>query len=182
MAHTIDMMPTYYRKAELPGGLYADPTFPLQEGTIQLQKAIESGTYKHSIILMSGLAPGKTVNAVELLKTWLKTRQSVVDTRLLGYFVPVRGLCWQNRCIDRYNRDEGLIATIRKAREADFLVLDGVFSYLTQNDDLLLQAIYDARQHSGKTTIVTTSIIDPLECAGSVLYRVARDANVRMVF
>ena len=71
---------------------------------------------------------------------------------------------------------------IRRATKVDFLVLDGMFPYLTQNDDLLLQAIYDARQHKSGITVVTTSVTNPLDCAGSIMYRLARDAKYKEEF
>ena len=110
------------------------------------------------------------------------SRSDVVDSRCPGYFCSVHQLCYQNRTVDRYNRDDAFIQTIQTMLTTDFLVLDGLFSYITQNDDLLLQSIYDGRQHSSKTTIVTTDIVDPTACAGSVLFRIARDAQIKVVF
>ena len=182
MAQQIDMIETYYRKAQLPEGLRKDPARILKPEIMQLISSIESGTFIHSIILLSGLRPGKTVSAAALLRAWLKSRRDVVDSGIPGYFLPIHQLCYQNRTVDRYTRDENLEQVIRSAVKTDFLVMDGIFSYLTQNDDLLLHSIYDARQHSGKTTVVTTSITDPTACAGSVLYRIARDANIKVVY
>ena len=71
---------------------------------------------------------------------------------------------------------------VKRAVNAKCLVLDGLFSYLTQIDDLMLQAIYDARQNKSCITVVTTSISDPLNCAGSILYRLARDAKLKEEF
>lgn len=182
MVQQIDMVNTYYRKAQLPEGLRKEPSIALKPEIAQLVQFIENRTYAHSIILLAGLHPGKTVGAAALLRAWLKSRRDVVDSGTPGYFLSVHQICYQNRTVDRYNRDEGLQRAILTATKTDFLVMDGVFSYITQNDDLLLQSIYDARQHSGKTTVVTTSITDPMECAGSILYRVARDANIKVVY
>lgn len=182
MAQTIDMLDTYFRKAQLPKGLRKPPSQPIPEVAEAICKGMVEKTYAHSLILLNGLQPGKTVTAGTLLRTWLETKRETIDSGLPGYFVPVHQLCYQNRSVDRYHRDEGLQEIIRNACRTDFLVLDGIFSYLTQNDDLLLQSIYDARQHSCKTTVVTTSIIDPLACAGSVLFRVFRDADIKITF
>jgi hypothetical protein len=178
----VDMLSTYCRKAALPVVLREEPTAALKPEVNQLISAIRGGTYAHSLILMSGLKRGKTTNAGALLKEWLVSRSDVVDSRCPGYFCSVHQLCYQNRTVDRYNRDDALIQTIQTMLTTDFLVLDGLFSYITQNDDLLLQSIYDGRQHSSKTTIVTTDIVDPTACAGSVLFRIARDAQIKVVF
>ena len=71
---------------------------------------------------------------------------------------------------------------VRRAANARCLILDGLFSYLTQIDDLMLQAIYDSRQNKSCITIVTTSISDPVNYAGSILYRLARDARIKEEF
>lgn len=182
MAQKVDMLETYYRKACLPTGLQQKTPYDLPEQVMDLYRAIESGTYAHRIIVLSGLKPGKTVSAAALLRAWLKARRDVIEYGVPGYFLQVHQLCYQNRSIDRYRRDDALQEVIRTACRSEFLVLDGIFSYLTQNDDLLLQSIYDARQHSCKTTIITTSITDPLACAGSVLYRMFRDADIKISF
>lgn len=182
MAKEIDMTQTFYRKAGLPLGLQAEPEFELKSEVIDLCTAIEQGTYTHSIIVFQGLKPGKTVSAAAVLRAWIKQRKGVVDASTPGIFLSVHQLCYQNRSIDRYQRDEALQQALSTAKNTDFLVLDGLFSYITQNDDLMLQALYDSRQHSCKTTLVTTNIEDPLECAGSILYRICRDADVKVVF
>lgn len=183
MSQAIDMTETYYRRACLPAGLRRDNlSISYRDEILQLARAINDGTYAHSIVLLSGLRRGKTVNAAKLIRSWIETRKNVVDQGTPAYFLPIHQLCYQNRSVDRYNRDEVLQGVIRTACYTDFLVMDGVFSYITQNDDLLLQSIYDSRQHSGKTTVVTTSIVDPTDCAGNILYRIARDANIKVVF
>jgi hypothetical protein len=179
---SVDMLKTYLRKSQLPASLQSEPTQPLKQEVQLIIEAIQKGTYAHSIMLLSGLKRGKTTCAGALLREWLKSRASIVDSMSPGYFCSVHQLCYQNRTVDRYHRDEGLNSTIQTMLKTDFLVLDGVFSYLTQNDDLLLQYIYDGRQHSGKTTIVTTDIVDPTACAGSILFRIARDAQIKVVF
>lgn len=182
MAQEIDMLTTYYRKAQLPQNLRLDSSCPSNPEVIKLVDSIRNMTFAPSVVLFSGLGTGKTVGAAAMLREYLKTRRDVIEGGTPGFFLPIHALCYQNRSIDRYKRDEALQDVIRIASKTDFLVMDGIFSYLTQNDDLLLQSLYDARQHSGKTTVVTTSIVDPLDCAGSVLYRISRDAKVKVVF
>ena len=182
MAQTIDMLETYYRKANLPQILREDSSCPSNPEVLKLVDSIKNHTFAPSIIVFSGIGQGKTRGAAAMLREYLKTRRDVIDNGTPGYFLSVHSLCYQNRSVDRYKRDEDLQQVIRTAINTDFLVLDGIFSYLTQNDDLLLQSLYDARQYSGKTTVVTTSIIDPLDCSGSVLYRISRDANVKVEF
>lgn len=182
MANSIDMTPTFLRKSNLPVGLYNEPEFELKEEIQTIRQEIVSHTYNHKIMVFSGLNRGKTVSAAALLRDWIATQKDAVNASIPGYFLSVHQLCYQNRTVDRYNRDEGLQEVLRIVQRTDFLVLDGLFTYLTQNDDLLLQSIYDSRQHSGKTTIVTTNIENPLDCAGSILFRISRDANVKVVF
>ena len=105
-----------------------------------------------------------------------------MDTQNVGLYVSVNQLCYQNRTQDRFNRDNEVQAMVRRAASARCLVLDGLFSYLTQVDDLMLQAIYDARQNKSCITVVTTSMTDPLNCAGSIMYRIARDAKIKEEF
>lgn len=181
----IDMRPTYYRKSQLPPGLLTPCTgkeIVLPEAVQGVIQDIKNDRYKHKLILLHGLKRGKTWSAAAIMRAWIEKQKSMVYSKTPALFVPVRQLCYQNRTVDRYRRDEGLNELIRQAMEADILVLDGVFSYITQNDDLLLQALYDGRQYSLKTTIVTTSIANPLDCAGSVMFRVARDAEMRVEF
>jgi len=178
----IDMRPTYYRRSGLPEGLQRKPGDTLPQQVIDIIEQINNGTYEHQIIFMSGPKRGKTTAAASIARAWIEQHCDIVTSRVPALFVPVHQLCYQNRTVDRYQRDEALNALIRDMSQTDMLILDGVFGYLTQNDDLLLQAIYDARQHSLKTTIVTTSLVDPLSCASSVLYRIARDANIKVVF
>lgn len=182
MVQKVDMLSTYYRKSNLPIGLQIDTDVELKSEVTEIIESIRNGTYHHQLILFSGLNRGKTLSAASCLREWLKTRREVITDELPGLFLPVHQLCYQNRTIDKRTRDPELQAVISKACSTDFLILDGIFSYVTQNDDLLLQAIYDARQYSGKTTLVTTSIVDPLDCAGSILFRIARDAQQKVVF
>lgn len=182
MANAINMLQTYYRKSRLPEGLQADCEFELKAEIVNMKDAILSRDYQHRRIILHGASAGKTTSAAELLKAWLQTRSDVVDYGLPGFFLSIHQLCYQNRCVDRYARDAGLEATIQDACRADFLIMDGLFPYLTQNDDLLLQAIYDQRQHANKTTIVTTGILDPLDCASSLAFRMFRDADMIIKF
>lgn len=178
---TKDMLATYIRRARLPEGLRTEPVCDIKYDILKLADEIRSNYYSHKKILIHGLRRGKTTSAAYLLLEYLKTRQGVISNETPGLFLSVNQLCYQNRTIDRYQRDEGLQHTLSLAMQTDFLVLDSVFSYLTQNDDLMLQALYDARQHSAKTTIITTSVLDPADCAGSILFRMFRDADVKVV-
>ena len=182
MALEVDMTTTFYRKANLPIGLQYEPSFDLPDDVIRLRKSISEGTYRHSIIVFSGLKTGKTVSAAALLRSWISLKKNTVYDGVPGYFLPIHQLCYQNRTVDRFHKDTSLEEVIRIAATTDFLIMDGMFSYITQNDDLLLQSLYDARQHSKKTTVVTTNIENPMDCAGSILYRITRDAQYKVVF
>lgn len=182
MAMEIDMTPTFYRKAGLPSELQKEPDFTLRGEVQGIRDMITKGAYQHSVIVFCGLKPGKTVSAAALLRDWISFKKTDVGSVLPGFFLPIHQLCYQNRSVDRFNRDEALQEVIRSACSTDFLIMDGVFAYLTQNDDLLLQSIYDARQHSGKTTVVTTSVENPMDCSGSILYRLERDSKIKVVF
>lgn len=180
MSEVLDVMPTLIRKAMLPENLQE---FPPDEYIHPGIKDICSriGTFD-GVIVLSGLKRGKTTNAAAILMSYLNSRRYIVDTQNVGLFVSVNQLCYQNRTQDRYQRDNAVQSMVQRAAAARCLVLDGLFSYLTQIDDLMLQSIYDARQHKSCITIVTTSIEDPLNCAGSILYRLARDAKYKEVF
>ena len=182
MANPVNMLHTYYRKARIPEGLQGECPYTLRPDIQHLIDAIGAGEYKHERIILHGFQTGKTVSAVELLKAWLKLRSTRIDSGLPGLFLSIHSLCYQNRSLDRFNRDAGLELAIQDACRADFLVMDGLFPYLTQNDDLLLQSIYDVRQHANKTTIWTTGIVDPLDCASSLPFRVFRDADIKIYF
>lgn len=182
MANQIDMTATFLRKSNLPEGLWNEPSFELKKEVQDLRLAIRSHTYTHRIILFCGYDRGKTTSASVLLRDWIDTKKEDINAGVPGYFISVHQLCYQNRTVDRYTRDEGLQEALRIASRTDFLILDGLFSYVTQNDDLLLQAIYDSRQHGGKTTIVTTDVENPLDCASSILFRISRDAHTKVVF
>ena len=174
------MYPTLLRKSELPDALHVVNPDYVKDGVKQLCERI--ATLDKGVIVLCGLKRGKSTNAAALLLSFLHSRRGIIDTEDVGYYVSVHNMCYLNRTVDKYNRDPELMSKIRKASNAKCLVLDGVFSYLTQNDDLLLQAIYDNRQNSNKITIVTTSVEDPMECAGSILYRITRDAIHKEVF
>lgn len=183
----VDMRPTYYRKSHLPPGLINPELcntseIVLPDAVRGVIEDINNDRYKHKLILLHGLKRGKTWSAAAIMRAWIEKQMYSVTSKTPALFVPVRQLCYQNRTVDRYHRDEALTELIREAMDADVLVLDGVFSYITQNDDLLLQALYDSRQYSLKTTIITTSMANPLDCAGSVMFRVARDAEMRVEF
>jgi len=182
MAEQIDMLSTYCRRALLPAELQVRKDIEYKPEILEVLTAIENGTYQHQKMLFSGYNRGKTTSACACLLEFLKTRRHYVSNECPGLFLSVHQLCYQNRTIDKYNRDPELQALIRTACATDFLILDGVFSYVTQNDDLLLQAIYDKRQHCGKTTIVTTELKDPLKVASSILFRIARDAERKVSF
>lgn len=134
------------------------------------------------VILLSGLRRGKTTNAAALMLSYFNSRRYIMDTQDVGLYISVNQLCYQNRTQDRYQRDNDVQNMVRRAANARCLILDGLFSYLTQIDDLMLQAIYDSRQNKSCITIVTTSISDPVNCAGSILYRLARDARIKEKF
>ena len=134
------------------------------------------------VILLSGLRRGKTTNAAALMLSYFNSRRYIMDTQDVGLYISVNQLCYQNRTQDRYQRDNDVQNMVRRAANARCLILDGLFSYLTQIDDLMLQAIYDSRQNKSCITIVTTSISDPVNCAGSILYRLARDARIKEEF
>ena len=178
----IDVMPTLLRKAEMPEKFRDFSNFPqeyIRPSIIELCNNIMSFD---GVVLLSGLKRGKTTNAAAILLSYLNARRYIVDTQDAGLYLSVNQLCYQNRTQDRFNRDNEVQMMVRKASNAKCLVLDGLFSYLTQIDDLMLQAIYDARQNKSCITVVTTSMTDPLNCAGSVMYRIARDAKIKEVF
>lgn len=183
MASDVDMYSTFCRKAMLPEELREENSdLQYRPEVVEMLNEIKNGGLATKRVLLHGYAQGKTVSACACLREFLKSRRYIVTNDCPGLFVSVHQLCYQNRTVDKYNRDAGLQALIRDACTTDFLILDGLFSYLTQNDDLLLQAIYDKRQHSGKITFVTTEIVDPLNTSSSLLFRIARDAERRVVF
>ena len=175
----IDVFPTLIRKSELPEKLQNIPPEYVRPSIVEL--CSKMATFD-GLILLSGLKRGKTTNAAALFLSYLNSRRNIVDTQNVGLYLSVNQLCYQNRTQDRFNRDNEVQAMVRRAANARCLLLDGLFSYLTQVDDLMLQAIYDARQNKACITIVTTSMTDPLNCAGSVMYRMARDAVVKEEF
>lgn len=179
MNNQIDVFSTLLRKSELPEKLINIPQEYIRPNIAALCNQI--ATFD-GVILLSGLTRGKTTNAAAILLSYMNTRRYIMDTQDVGLYISVNQLCYQNRTQDRYQRDNDVQNMVRRAATARCLILDGLFSYLTQIDDLMLQAIYDARQNKSCITIVTTSISDPLNCAGSILYRLARDAKVKEAF
>lgn len=180
MSEVIDVLSTLIRKSELPEKLRELP--PVEFVRPGIKAICDNIQTFDGVILLSGLKRGKTTNAAAILLSYLNSRRYIVDTQDAGLYISVNQLCYQNRTQDRYQRDNEVQNMVRRAVAARCLILDGLFSYLTQIDDLMLQAIYDARQNKSCITIVTTSIEDPLNCAGSILYRMARDAKYKEVF
>lgn len=180
MSEEIDVFSTLVRKAELPEKLQTLP--PIEYVRPGIKEICDNIAVFDGVILLSGLKRGKTTNAAAILLSYLNSRRYIVDTQNVGLYISVNQLCYQNRTQDRYQRDNEVQNMVRRAAAARCLVLDGLFSYLTQIDDLMLQSIYDARQNKSCITVVTTSIDDPLSCAGSILYRMARDAKHKEVF
>ena len=179
MSNQVDVMQTLLRKSELPETLQNISPDYVRPNIISICNAI---TTFDGVILLSGLKRGKTTNAAAVLLSYLNSRRYIVDTQDVGLYLSVNQLCYQNRTQDRYQRDNEVQTMVKRAVNAKCLVLDGLFSYLTQIDDLMLQAIYDARQNKSCITVVTTPISDPLNCAGSILYRLARDAKLKEEF
>lgn len=180
MNNQIDILPTLIRKAEIPEKLTEYPNEDYIRPAIK-QVCQDIATFD-GVILLNGLKRGKTTNAAMILMSYLNSRRYIMDTQNVGLYVSVNQLCYQNRTQDRFNRDNEVQAMVRRAAAARCLVLDGLFSYLTQIDDLMLQSIYDARQNKSCITVVTTSMTDPLNCAGSIMYRIARDAKIKEEF
>ncbi len=176
----IDVLPTLLRKSCFPEKFqtYINP----EHIHPAIQNVCDHISEVDGVILLSGLKRGKTTNAAAILLAYLCSRRYNVDTQDVGLFLSVNQLCYQNRTQDRFNRDSAVQNMVRQASVCKCLVLDGLFSYLTQLDDLMLQAIYDARQNRKCITVVTTSMTDPLNCAGSVMYRIARDAVLKEEF
>lgn len=180
MNEGFDVLDTLVRKSGLPEKLRELP--PVEYVRPGVKSICDNIATFDGVILLSGLKRGKTTNAAAILLSYLKSRRYIMDTVDVGLYVSVNQLCYQNRTQDRYQRDNEVQMMVHKAVAARCLVLDGLFSYLTQIDDLMLQAIYDARQNKSCITVITTPIDDPLNCAGSVLYRMARDAKYKEVF
>lgn len=178
----VDMLDTYYRRGEVPRGLRVDLTDKVSSDIKNIIDTIRNGTYQHKLMLFTGNNKGKTLSAGMLLREWLLSQRYNVSHGTPGLFLSTHQLCYQNRTTDRYAKNPGLDAIIKAACDTDFLVIDGMFSYMTQVDDLLLQAIYDARQYSMRTTIVTTTVTDPLSTSTSLLFRIARDAEFKKKF
>lgn len=178
--NNVDVFPTLIRKSLLPEKLTQFP--PVEWVKPNIKQICDNIINFDGVILLSGLKRGKTTNAAALLLSYLNARRYIVDTQNVGLYVSVNQLCYQNRTQDRFNRDAAVQTMVRNASNARCLILDGLFSYLTQIDDLMLQSIYDARQNKSCITIVTTSITDPLNCAGSIMYRIARDAKIKEEF
>lgn len=174
-----DFYPTLLRKSELPEKLQNIPKEYVRPGIVQLCDNIQTFD---GVVLLSGIKRGKTTNAAVILLSYLNSRRYIADTQDVGLYISVNQLCYQNRTQDRYARDNAVQAMVHRAASARCLILDGLFSYLTQIDDLMLQSIYDARQNKSCITVVTTSMTDPLNCAGSIMYRLARDAKIKEVF
>lgn len=179
MSDLVDVFPTLLRKSELPEKLANISPEYIRPNIAELCNQI--ATFD-GVILLSGLRRGKTTNAAALMLSYFNSRRYIMDTQDVGLYISVNQLCYQNRTQDRYQRDNDVQNMVRRAANARCLILDGLFSYLTQIDDLMLQAIYDARQNKSCITIVTTSISDPVNCAGSILYRLARDAKIKEEF
>lgn len=180
MSNDVDVFSTLVRKADIPEKLRQLP--PLEYIRPSIKEVCDNITMFDGVVLLSGLQRGKTTNASAVLLSYLMSRRYNVDTQNAGLYISVNQLCYQNRTQDRFNRDDSVQTMVRRAASAKCLVLDGLFSYLTQIDDLMLQSIYDARQNKSCITVVTTSMTDPLNCAGSIMYRMARDAKIKEVF
>lgn len=180
MEHTVDRMPTLLNRSELPTHLQKVNPEYVTDGVKQICNNIVN--FGDGVIFLYGLHRGKSTNAAALLLTYLNSYRHVVTTDDIGLYVNVSELCYLNRALDKHTYSEELYEKYRRIKSVKCLVLDGVFSYLTQNDDLLLQTIYNARQYHNGLTVITTSTNDVLNCAGSVLYRIARDAKYKEEF
>lgn len=179
MSERIDVLPTLIRKSRLPEKL---TTINEEWITPNIKNVCDRISTLDGVVLLSGIKRGKTTNAAAIMLAYLNQRRYFLDTNDVALYLSVNQLCYENRTQDRYQRNNDLQQLIRSATNARCLILDGLFSYLTQMDDLMLQAIYDARQYKSGITIVTTPVSDPVNCAGSILYRIARDAVIKEEF
>ena len=132
------------------------------------------------IIYLYGNGIGKTTNAAAILMSYLNGDRDSVNIDDIGLFTTAYELCMHNK--SRYGMDAWLTERLEEIKRCKCLVLDDVFSYLTQQDDMLLQTIFDMRQYCGGVTVITSSVANPFDCAGSVLHRIARSAKYREEF
>lgn len=180
MEHLVDRMPTLLNRSELPTHLQKVNPEYVTGGVKQICDNIVA--FGDGVVLLYGIRKGKSTNAAAILLTYLNSYRHVVTTDDVGLYVNVAELCYLNRALDKHTYSEELYEKYLRIKTAKCVVLDGVFSYLTQNDDLLLQTIYNARQYCKGLTVITTSTSDVLNCAGSILYRVSRDAKYKEEF
>ena len=177
-----DRMPTLLKQSNLPVELRkVNPEFlkPSIRSICENMNAFRTGC-----IYLCGPGRGKSTNAAALLLNYLNLYRYNYATNDIGYYISGYDLCRFNRTMNRYNEDDAAYYNkiMYQVKNAKCLVVDNIFDYMTQTDELLFNAIYDLRQYCGGLTIYTTFTIDPLKCAGTTLYRIARDANHKEQF
>lgn len=177
-----DRMPTLLRQSNLPIGLRkVNPEFlkPSIRSICENIKAFKTGS-----IYLYGPGRGKSTSAAALMLNYLNLYRYNYTIDDVGYYISGYDLCRFNRTMNRYNEDDAAYynKVMYQVKNAKCLIVDNIFDYMTQTDELLFNAIYDSRQYCGGLTIYTTIAIEPLQCAGTTLYRIARDATHKEQF
>lgn len=132
------------------------------------------------IIYLYGTGYGKSTNAAAILLSYLNGYRDCVNVENVGLYLSAFELCLHNR--NRYGMDAWLTEQLELIKTCKCLVLDDMFACLTQQDDILMQAIYSMRQYFNGVTVVVTSTIDPTDCSGGSLFRFARAAKYKEEF
>ena len=135
-------------------------------------------------IYLYGPGRGKSTNAAALLLNYLNLYRYTYAIDDVGYYISGYDLCRFNRVMDRYNKEDAARnnQVFNRIKNTKCLIVDYIFPTLNHNDAILFNAIYDMRQYCGGLTIYTSMVLDPLECASTPLYRIARDATHKEIF
>lgn len=132
------------------------------------------------IIYLHGAGIGKSTNAAALLLSYLRgyCESAVVDN--VGLYVSAYELCLHNR--SRFSQDAWLMEQLELIKTCKCLVLEDIFSYVTQFDDMLLQTVFNMRQYCDGVTVFTSGVSSSFDCAGSILQRIERSAKYKEEF
>lgn len=177
-----DRMPTLLKRSNLPVKLQkVNPEYlkPSIRTICENIRSFESGS-----IFLGGPLKGKSTSAAAIMLNYLNMHRykHLVDD--VGYYVSGYVLCRNSHIMDKFNKQESefMVETMNRIKNTKCLIVDDIFSNMTSLDAMLFNSIYAERQYCGGLTIYVSQTADPLECASSPLYRIARDAIHKELF
>lgn len=174
-----ERMERLIEQAELPFGLRkVNPEF-VTKGVQEICNNMFATT---GMIYLHGLGLGKSTNAAALLMSYIHGYADCEAVTDIGLYVNAYELCYQNSTRSRYQPNMWLSDHIERIRVCKCVVIDNLFATTTQQDDLLLQSIFDMRQYYDGVTIYTSGVRNAFDSASRVLQRIERSAKYKEEF